>query len=890
MTSTLVSTRGVGPPALARLIDGQTMGSDMAAQTHEIMFYELMWRLHTRGDPYPMPWWLQSYFRRWPGDAPGMFPAKESALASNALYRYWNMVGVENAHQESLVGQAGEIEPVYESYATTFFLLVDGRLHFPQTAVPGGPTPALIQRRQDGYLPVMVTTYQSPVGLTVEQRTLGTVVGPDRHAAVLNRLVVRAGGDGARSGQLGISVLPVKPSGFVRYGRTATSLPTSLPTALLSQLRYLPAEGRVEASSGGGPVFPDLPRSFGLYGNDGGTDNVDHYLAANPFAELARGGQPNGVTEATDNRGGLCSGVFLWPFHLSEGGEFALDFWLPVDAVRGPGDLADLIARPADLREHANLHEQENADYWHGKLNGSGLQASLPPVVEHLWAQFRSCRADLLILADGGEIHPGPTIYDSFWVRDSSVEAIACALAGDIDLADAQLGTHHLSVFEAGDGWIDGLVRAHGFFGGKEHERVHHEWDANGEALWAFGRFDRIQGPAAAFGSRVYRPYVLEGARWIQNNRVTPDGILPSGWSAEHLGDKNQPHYWDDLWSLAGLYEAARLAERIGAAEAEVEELWAAFDSLKAATAASIRFVLGAQREEGQWETFVPTGPGGDRGLSSTMIGAVAYFHPTHLYYGSKLGADNDLAFRRTLDTIWSHFVVGGYRHDDAWNAYGPYLTLQLAHAFLLLGDLDRMDALLGWTIGNAAFARVSRYDGAADEWQVSAGSWNEQHAYPVANNFAAPLPPTWYMGDMPHGWAAAEFMLLFRGILFFEAGEDDCRELYVAPGVLPRWLSGDGGRTVTVTNAATSYGVPFGYQLVHDEARRTVVLDITQPVPDVTYVYTCRLGPVVGVTAVDVADQRLPGVDLPRPGGDIRLPAGTRHAEITYRQGDRKV
>ena len=44
----------------------------------------------------------------------------------------------------------------------------------------------------------------------------------------------------------------------------------------------------------------------------------------------------------------------------------------------------------------------------------------------------------------------------------------------------------------------------------------------------------------------------------------------------------------------------------------------------------------------------------------------------------------------------------GGFRHDSAWNCYGPYLTLQLAHAFLLLGDVARMDQCLRWLVGNA--------------------------------------------------------------------------------------------------------------------------------------------------------------------------------------------
>jgi hypothetical protein len=791
-----------------------------------------------------------------------MFGSKEAGLAANGLYRYWNMVGVKDAHQESLVGQAGEIEPVYERYAVTFFVLADGKLHFPQVAEAGAPSPTLAQQRQGGYLPVVVTTYRPPIGLSVEQRTLSTVVGAQKHAAVLNRLVLQSVGKGVRTGQFGVAVIPVKPSGFVRrkpHGEPAQAL-------MLSELRYLPNDRRLEVNTSSGPVFGTPPNTFGLYGNDNSVDNPDHYLAVNPFAALTAGGSLNHATDASDRRAGLCSAAFLWPFDVSGGQDFALDFWLPVDDFRGARDLGDLdlTAYPADK------FEESNRTFWEQKLDSSGMQATLPPVVEHLWAQYRSSRADLLILADDGAIHPGPTIYDSFWIRDSSVEAIACALAGDDGLAGSQLGRRHLEVFQTGAGRI-GPAGEFGFFGG-EHERDGREWDANGEALWAFGKFDRIQGPPTAFGSKVYWPYVLEGARWIRDNR-SADGIMLSGWSAEHLGDADQPHYWDDLWSLAGLYEAARIAERIGAND--VAELWGAFDSLKSATAASIRWVLDQQRAEGAWETYVPSGPGADRGLYSTIIGAAAYFHPTRLYYGAKLGDAIDRAFRLTLDTIWSHFIEGGFRHDKSWSAYGPYLTLQLAHAFLLVGDLDRMDALLGWTIGNAGYARVSRYDGSDERWQVTTGTWNEQHAYPVANNFAGMPFRDWYMGDIPHGWAAAEFMLLLRAMLFFEAGEDDVRELYIAPGILPRWLRGAGGESVIVTNAATTYAARFGYTLAHDEANRRVSIDITQPIGEVTYVYPCRLGDVSAVSA--------DGAVLAVTGNDVRLPAGTTHAVISY-------
>src|SRR5262249_46589321 len=83
-------------------------------------------------------------------------------------------------------------------------------------------------------------------------------------------------------------------------------------------------------------------------------------------------------------------------------------------------------------------------------------------------------------------------------------------------LAGSQLGRHHLEVFQTGTGWI-GPARAYGFFGG-QHEQDGREWDANGEALWAFGRVDRGLGPAAAVGAQGHWAYGPEGARRVRGN------------------------------------------------------------------------------------------------------------------------------------------------------------------------------------------------------------------------------------------------------------------------------------------------------------------------------------------------------------------------------------
>ncbi len=111
--------------------------------------------------------------------------------------------------------------------------------------------------------------------------------------------------------------------------------------------------------------------------------------------------------------------------------------------------------------------------------------------------------------------------------------------------------------------------------------------------------------------------------------------------------------------------------------------------------------------------------------------------------------------------------------------------------------------------------------------------------------------------------------------MLFFEAGEDDDRHLYLTPGILPRWLGGDGGRSVRVTDAPTTFGVPFGFSLHHDEAAQRVSIEIPAPPSGVRFVYPCRLGRVTAV--------RADGVDLPVTGPDVHLPAGSLQAEIRY-------
>jgi len=154
-------------------------------------------------------------------------------------------------------------------------------------------------------------------------------------------------------------------------------------------------------------------------------------------------------------------------------------------------------------------------------------------------------------------------------------------------------------------------------------------------------------------------------------------------------------------------------------------------------------------------------------------------------------------------------------------------------------------------------------------------GVWNEQHCYPIAKDFFEMPNRFWYMGDIPHGWACAEFMMLLRDILFFEADEDGDAQLYVAPGVMPHWLGE--GETIGVAEAPTVFGSKFGYRLTHRPSARRVDITITRPPPaHVRFVYPCRFG-----TGVQAATAN--GHAVPVFGRDVHLPRGATTATITY-------
>src|SRR6478736_928601 len=184
--------------------------------------------------------------------------------------------------------------------------------------------------------------------------------------------------------------------------------------------------------------------------------------------------------------------------------------------------------------------------------------------LQRLFDQARAC----VVLHVPDEVYPGPYTYKRFWFRDAVFILHALLTLGGVERTRRALGQ------------FAPRQRRDGYFLSQEGE-----WDSNGEALWMYERFARLTGedlPADWLRA------VERGARWISRKRLPRDrgdaaaGLLPAGFSAEHLGP-NDFYYWDDFWAVAGLQSVARLpgvdAKIAAAARDEAAEFLATIEA-----------------------------------------------------------------------------------------------------------------------------------------------------------------------------------------------------------------------------------------------------------------------------------------------------------------------
>ena len=362
-----------------------------------------------------------------------------------------------------------------------------------------------------------------------------------------------------------------------------------------------------------------------------------------------------------------------------------------------------------------------------------------------------------LVLHSPDEVYPGPYTYKRFWFRDAAFILNVLLTLGGVDRTRRVLKQ------------FTPRQRRDGYFLSQEGE-----WDSNGEAIWTFHRFVSLTGEALP---NEWLDAVAKGARWIMRKRLPrgtgkPEaGLLPAGFSAEHLGP-NDFYYWDDFWGVAGLQAAADLLrDRDPKLARECDEGAAEF-----LQTIEDSFPRGPHR---RFPGAIPASP--KRRMDSGAVGNLVADYPLQLF------APGDERILRTANYLRDHSSHnGGFFQNMIHSGINAYLTLHLAQVRLRAGEHET-----AWRLIDNVVALAS-----------PTGQWPEA---------IHPKTLGGCMGDGQHMWAACELAMMLRNCFVreetqrFPAGPST--RLVIASGVRPEWWRETGamlGPTLTPFGAVT--------------------------------------------------------------------------------------
>jgi hypothetical protein len=237
--------------------------------------------------------------------------------------------------------------------------------------------------------------------------------------------------------------------------------------------------------------------------------------------------------------------------------------------------------------------------------------------------------------------------------------------------------------------------------------------------------------------------------------------------------------YWDDFWALRGYGDAAAMAAILGNAP-EARRIGAVRDQFRTALRESIARTIRERKIDYvpgsvEWADFDPTATAN----AVTLLGFL------------------DLLPRDTLERTFEEYLAGVRRRltgETDWNNYSAYEVR-------IVGALVR----LGWRDAAAELARYFLDDRRPRAWN----QWPEI-------SWRNPRSPG-HLGDVPHTWIGAEYVLGALSLLVYERDADDA--LVLAAGVPASWL--DEGE-VGVTALPTPHG-RLDFRLARDGARTLI-------------------------------------------------------------------
>jgi len=239
---------------------------------------------------------------------------------------------------------------------------------------------------------------------------------------------------------------------------------------------------------------------------------------------------------------------------------------------------------------------------------------------------------------------------------------------------------------------------------------------------------------------------------------------MPASISHEGYSEKPMHSYWDNFWALKGYDAAVDIATALNKPGA-VREFRRGRNEFRRDLVVSLREAMARNRI-----AYIPgSAELGDFDPTSTTIAFAPAGAPTLL---------PKAAVAATYERYWKEFVE---RRDGRreWEDYTPY-ELRIVGTFVRLGWRERAHALL-------EFFLAGRQPVAWNQWPEVVGRDTRRPRF---------------VGDMPHGWVASDYVSAVLDLFAYERGLDSA--LVVAAGVPASWLRDTG---IEVKGLRTQYG-----------------------------------------------------------------------------------
>ena len=482
---------------------------------------------------------------------------------------------------------------------------------------------------------------------------------------------------------------------------------------------------------------------------------------------------------------GYASAALQYDLYLPPGTTQDIYLAIPFGTV----DMADVRTDP--YFSWSGAQQFNNAvQKWEDRLNVAAIR--LPAEAQAVVHTFQTSAAHILINRDGPALHPGPRRYSRSWIRDGAMMGAALLRMGFTTAMRDFIRFY--AGFQTADGNLPDCADREGC-------EWLPEYDSWGEFVFAIMDYYRFSGDRA-FLTEMW-PAVLRSIRFMEDlrsQRLTPAfqtpekracyGLLPESMSHEGYMAHPVHAYWDDFWALRGIKDAMIMAEILGDQD-QSHRLSALRESFCETLYSSINRTIHDHNLD-----FVP--------------GSVEFadFDPAATSVAISLLDELPNFPQPATEQTFDKYLIGfreRARGDLTWNNYSAY-EIRVIGALIRLGRRQDAHELLDFFL--------------ADRRIVPWNQWPEI-------TWHDPKSPS-FIGDMPHSWISAEYIISIRTMFAYERQEDQA--LVIAAGIHENWLTDTEG--VVVMNLPTYYG-KLNYTLRRegtDTLRLILSGDITLP------------------------------------------------------------